>query len=323
MAPPIIFIHGAFCGGWAFEKFREPFEAAGYETHAPTLPFHERGADLEALAHSGAKEFGDAITRYAQTLKKPPILIGHSMGGLVAQLAATQTPCAALVLLAPSAPWGVPAMTFDETTNAFGVAMLGDYWRRAIPPDYRVARHSTIDRLSREDARRAFARFVPESGRAIMEIMHWWADRSMASAAPVYKIEAPVLALAGGQDRVNSAATVRRMAGRFPEGQAHFHEFPPMSHWLIGEPEWPDVAQLALQWLASHTLAPLKTRKKPVKLFGIGPRARKAAQPRAQAAAQSAAQSAAGAAMVSKAISGGLRNRTGRTLVPTPPVTKS
>lgn len=311
MAPPIVFIHGAFCGGWAFEKFREPFEAAGYETHAPTLPHHERGADMESLAQSGAKDFSDAIVRYAQALKKPPILVGHSMGGLIAQLAATQTPCAALVLLAPSAPWGVPAMSFDETSNAFGVALLGDYWRRAIPPDYRVARHSTLDRLSREDARRAFARFVPESGRAIMEIVHWWADRAMASAAPVYKIEAPVLALAGGQDRVNSSATVRRMAARFPEGQAHFHEFPEMSHWLIGEPEFGEVAQLAIDWLASHHLAPQKPKKKSVKLFGLGPRGREAAQ------------SAAGGAMVKKTISGGLRNRTGRTLVATPPVTKS
>jgi pimeloyl-ACP methyl ester carboxylesterase len=263
---PIVFLHGAFCGGWSFAEFREPFEVAGYETHAPNLPHHERGADLEALAEMGVADFAEAMLHYVEDLKAPPILIGHSLGGLIAQLIAAQTKCAALVLVAPSAPWGVPATTLEETGNAFGVAMLGDYWRRPISPDYRVARQTTLDRLSRDDARRAFARFSPESGRAIMEVVHWWADSSMAAAAPVYKIEAPVLAIAGGADRVNASSTVRRVAARFPEGQAHFHEFPGMSHWLIGEPEWREVAQLAIDWLAARMLAPERKKRG---LFGL------------------------------------------------------
>ncbi|MGE0044804.1 MAG: alpha/beta hydrolase [Hyphomonadaceae bacterium] len=267
MAAPILFIHGAFCGGWAFDAFRAPFNEAGFETHAPNLPFHERGADLEALAQTGVKDYAEAMIRYARNLKHAPIIVGHSLGGLIAQVVAANIKTTGLVLLAPTAPWGVPPTTMDETGNAFGVAMLGDYWRRAIPPDYRVARHSTLDRLPRDDARRAFARFSPESGRAIMEAVHWWADRSMASAAPVYKIEAPVLALAGGQDRVNPASTVRRIAARFPQGQAHFHEFSEMSHWLIGEPEWAQVARMTLDWLSSHNLTAAKPKRKTLKLF--------------------------------------------------------
>jgi pimeloyl-ACP methyl ester carboxylesterase len=143
MAPPILFIHGAFCGGWAFDDFRTAFEAIGYETHAPNLPHHERGADLDLLAQTGVAEYADAFADYARELSGPPILIGHSLGGLVAQLVAVRMPCAALVLLAPSAPWGVPPTTINETSNAFGVAMLGDYWRRPIPPDFRVARQTT------------------------------------------------------------------------------------------------------------------------------------------------------------------------------------
>jgi pimeloyl-ACP methyl ester carboxylesterase len=267
---PIVFVHGAFCGGWAFDAFREPFEAAGFETHAPNLPFHERGADLEQLAQSGLKAYADSIITYTHGLSAPPILIGHSLGGLVAQLAALHTPVAALVLLAPSAPWGVMATTMEEHGNQLGLAMLGDFWRRPIPPDYNVARGNTIDRLSRDDARRAFARFVPESGRAIREAMQWWTDHSMAGAAPVYRIDAPLLAIAGGKDRVNSSSTVRRIVNRFPDGQAQFHEFETMSHWLIGEPEWTDVAQLSLNWLEHRgvTPKPTKPKKKSLSLFG-------------------------------------------------------
>jgi pimeloyl-ACP methyl ester carboxylesterase len=256
-----------------FSEFRQPFEVAGYETHAPNLPHHERAADLDALAELGVGDFTDAMVAYAQGLNNAPILIGHSLGGLIAQLIATRMKCAALVLLAPSPPWGVPATTLDETGNAFGVAMLGDYWRRPISPDHRIARRTTLDRLSREDARRAYARFLPESGRAIMEVMHWWADPAMAAAAPVYKIEAPILAIAGGADRVNASSTVRSLIARFPDGQAQFHEFPQMSHWLVGEPEWRDVAQLALEWLAARELAPVRKQRKRVSLFRIGERA--------------------------------------------------
>jgi pimeloyl-ACP methyl ester carboxylesterase len=269
---PVVFVHGAFCGGWAFDAFREPFEAAGFETHAPNLPHHERGADLEQLAQTGVKQYAKAIAHYVRDLRAPPVLVGHSLGGLVSQLVSMTTPIAGLVLLAPSAPWGVPPTTLDEHGNQFGLTLLGDYWRRPIPPDYRVARTTTLDRLARDDARKTFARFVPESGRAIREAVQWWMDHSMAAQAPVYRISAPVLGLAGGKDRVNPASTVRRIIGRFPGNQAHFHEFPEMSHWLIGEPEAKDVADLTLQWLNACGIGPkpAKPKKKQLSLFSWG-----------------------------------------------------
>lgn len=270
MSVPIVFVHGAFNGGWAFDGFRRPFEDAGYATHAPTLPHHSHGADLERLAATGVREYADFIAATAKALPQPPILIGHSLGGLIVQLAAVRTPVAGLVLIGPSAPWGVTPTTLDEHANAFGVSMLGDYWRRPIPPDYPVARRNTLDRLPRDEARRLFDQFVPESGRAVMETMHWWADASMSAAAPPYKIEAPILAIAGGRDRVNPASTVRRIINRFPRGQADFHEFPQMSHWLIGEPEWPQVAQTALDWLFVRGFKPDGAEAPPLKPRALG-----------------------------------------------------
>ena len=94
----------------------------------------------------------------------------------------------------------------------------------------------------------------------------------MASQAPVYRIKAPVLGLAGGKDRINPPSTVRRTIARFPDGQAHFHEFPEMSHWLVGEPEAADVAKLTLQWLEARDILPkpAKAKRKQLSLFGWG-----------------------------------------------------
>ena len=94
----------------------------------------------------------------------------------------------------------------------------------------------------------------------------------MSSQAPVYRIAAPVLGLAGGRDRVNPASTVRRVVSRFPQGQAHFHEFSEMSHWLVGEPEAGEVAALTLQWLDARgvTAKPARPKRRTLSLFGFG-----------------------------------------------------
>ena len=249
MTRPLLFIHGAFCGGWAFDAFRAPFEAAGFATHAPDLPFHAPGSSAADLANVGVRGYAKAIAEIARDLPAPPVLIGHSLGGLVAQLVAMRQPVAGLVLLAPSPPWGVMATTPEEHAGHVSLTLMGDYWRRPVAPDYAVAREATLDRLDSESARRLFARFTPESGRAMRETLHWWLDPSAATAAPAYRISAPVLALAGGRDRVNAAATVRRIARRFPETQATFREFPEMSHWLIEEPGWENVAAEVLSWV--------------------------------------------------------------------------
>lgn len=273
MTAPVVFVHGAFCGSWAFDDFRVHFERLGYPTHAPDLPAHERGADLERLAQYGVHDYAAALIRVVRGLPRPPVLIGHSLGGLIVQMAAVKTECAALILLAPSPPWGVMPATLDEHANAFGVSLLGDYWRRPIPPDYQVARRTTLDRLTREDARRTFGRFVPESGRVVFETVQWWLDHTMASSAPAHEIKCPVLAVAGGKDVVNSAGTIRRIVGRFPDAQADFHEFPTMSHWLVGEAEAQEVARLCLEWLARRGITgegARKSRRSP-RLFGGAP----------------------------------------------------
>lgn len=262
MTHPLVFVHGAFCGGWAFDTFRQPFDAAGFETHAPDLPFHHRDSDAHALAQTGVRHYAKAVADHCRKLDAKPVLIGHSLGGLVAQMAAMRMETAALVLLAPSAPWGVLPTTMEEHGSSFGLTMLGDYWRRPVAPDYSVARHATLDRLDGAAARRTYARFVPESGRAVMEVMQWWLDPTAATAAPAYRIAAPILALAGGKDRVNPASTVRRIVNRFPARQAAFHEFTEMSHWMIAEPGWEEVADLTIAWLAEQGIAPSAPTKR-------------------------------------------------------------
>lgn len=235
-------IHGAFCGGWVFDAFRAPFEAAGHQVVTPDLPGHGPGADPTGLSMS---DYAEAVVRQCQAFDTAPVLIGHSLGGLACQMAAARVRPAALILLAPSAPWGVYGSTMEEGASAVGLYALGPFWLQAVSPDYRLARTYSLDRLDSEARRAAFARMVPESGRALWETLNWWLDPFMTTqvAAPH---GTPVLAIAGGGDLIHPPATVRQTAERLGGATEVFEG---MSHWLPGEPGWEAVADGCMTWL--------------------------------------------------------------------------
>lgn len=246
MNAPIIMVHGAFCGGWCFDDFRRPFEAAGYEVIAPDLRAHGSGANPEAVTGVSMREYGKQIAEIAQRCTSPPILLGHSMGGLVIQLASLYAPVRALVLVAPSPAWGQPVTSYAELIAAFALYTRGAYWLEPIAPDYPSFRSYAFDRLTEAQSRRLYKHLGPESGRALFEIMNWWLDPMAATFVPPTGPKPPALVLGGGNDRIHSPKTLEPTAARLG---APLKIFPEMSHWTIGEPGWEDVAETALQWL--------------------------------------------------------------------------
>jgi pimeloyl-ACP methyl ester carboxylesterase len=246
--PPVVMAHGAFCGGWVFDAFRKPFEAAGHVVLTPDLPGHDAEG---GVAGKSMSDYARALAQVCESCEEPPILIGHSLGGLAAQLAAGRTPLSALILLAPSAPWGVYGVSMEEGVSAVSLYALGPYWLQAVAPDYMLAKMYSLDRMSSADRRATYARMVPESGRALWETLNWWLDPFATTIAPT-RIAAPVLALVGEKDVIHPPATVRQTGARLG---ATFHVFPGMSHWLPGEPGWEAVADHCLIWLARELTA--------------------------------------------------------------------
>src|SRR5579863_2396849 len=101
---PVVMIHGAFCGGWVFERFAKRFAGAGHVVLTPDLPGHEPGAPPEAVTGLSMSDYASAIARLAGDLASPPVLVGHSLGGLVAVMAAARVRTAGVIQLAPSPP---------------------------------------------------------------------------------------------------------------------------------------------------------------------------------------------------------------------------
>ncbi|MDB5471246.1 MAG: alpha/beta hydrolase fold protein [Caulobacter sp.] len=235
-------VHGAFCGGWIWDDFRGAFEAAGHTVLTPDLPGHTAGTDPAGKSMS---DYADHIAAVCASCETPPVLIGHSMGGLVAQLVAAKARLSALVLLAPSAPWGVYGSTMEEGASAVSLYALGPFWLQAIAPDKTLAHSYSLDRMDKPARDAAFARMVPESGRALWETLNWWLDPFMTTQVSA-KPGLPVLAMAGGKDVIHPAVTVRQTAQRMGGEAVVFED---MSHWLPGEPGWEAVAARCLNWL--------------------------------------------------------------------------
>ena len=189
-------------------RIAAPFRAAGYAVAAPDLPGHASDAPREAALGLSMNDYAAAVVAQASALASPPILIGHSMGGLVSLMAAAKTPVAGADPLAPSAPWGVGGSSMEEAVSAVSLYALGPYWAQAIEPDYLSFRRYGVDRLEKLE-RRVFDRMRPESGRALFETLNWWLDPFMTTkVGPSDRRAGP--GLAGGRDVIHPPPTVRQ-----------------------------------------------------------------------------------------------------------------
>jgi non-heme chloroperoxidase len=246
--PSVLMIHGAFCGPWSLAGLREKFEAAGYAVAAPALRFHDGKRPPAALGTTSLADYAADLEQEIRTLKQAPILVGHSMGGLLAQMLAARLEVHALILLAPSPPWGVPPTTLFEIGAAQAMHLHPGYWNQVLEPSRDVALAHSLDKLPRHMRDEVFGSFVPESGRATFEIMNWGIDFRQGSAVNSDAVTAPLLFLTGSEDRINPPSTVARIAALY-KGRATAEILDGMGHWLIGEPGWEKLALRALEWL--------------------------------------------------------------------------
>ena len=255
MDAPIIMIHGAFCASWAFDGYARLFAAHGAKVYTPTLRHHDTAPGQRApraLGTTSTLDYADDIEELVRSLKTPPVLIGHAMGGLVAQMVAQRVKVRALVLIAPSAPWGTLPTSPWEIMSAQGLYFAGQFWNKPLQPEAWVAETHALDLIPPRERDALFSRFVPESGLATFEILHWGMDIRRATFVDARKVDCPVLCVAGRLDRVNPARTVASIARRYRERGDYF-EVEKASHWLIGEPGWETTAMYIREWIGNVT----------------------------------------------------------------------
>ncbi len=250
--PAILMVHGAFGGGWAFDKFQRYFESQGYRCFAPDLRHHGQTSDrlpAPELARTSLRDYVRDLEALIEMLDGELVLMGHSMGGLLCQMLAARGHGAKMILLAPSPPAGIIPATSMEMLTAFGVFASGMGWgQSSLAPDRKMAADHALSHMPGEHKKAILDRLSPESGYALFEIMCWMMDPQQASRVDAHKVKCPVLALAGSHDPINAPDTVRQIARRYG-ARADYYSFDKVSHWLLDGPQWQAIAQHCVDWL--------------------------------------------------------------------------
>jgi len=235
--PPIIFMHGAFSRASHCDPLVALFTNAGFDCHAPSLPGHDP-SDPQLLSQLTLEDYLAALDRVRLALPTVPILMGHNMGGLLAQHLAATGPCAALVCLASAPPGMLPAQlrALPYLAPLLPRILAG----RSIRPPAQTFRYLALHDLPVEEQTELVSTLGAESGRAYRSMI-MGTSRVRAS-----DVRCPVLCVSGSEDRIISRSVARRVAAHY--GADH-QVLRGRGHWLLARTGLETVAQPVLEWL--------------------------------------------------------------------------
>lgn len=259
MSKTIVLVHGAWMTPLCWEHFTRRYEAAGYRCLAPAWPGDERPvAELQRepvpeLAELSVVKIVDHYERIIREQPEPPILMGHSFGGLFVQMLLDRGLGCAGVAIDPGPPAGVIPRPI-ALWAALPVFLSPLSWRRTVRMSLKSFGWGFAQNLKGDELRAAYERHVvPTPGR----IYHQAAVGIGTKVNFANSQRAPLLLIAGEKDRTVQPSMVRATYRKHQRSSAvtAFKEFPGRTHWLIASEGWEEVADYALDWARGHARA--------------------------------------------------------------------
>ena len=264
MTRTIVFIHGGWVTPACWDPFVSFFEASGYRCLAPAWPGKDRSiqairADPSPLAGLGIGQIVDHYQRVIQSLDAPPILVGHSFGGLFVQLLVDRGLGSAGIAIDSAPPKGVFAFSPSTLLSLGRILLVPFGWRKVVRWTFTEFRYAFVHTMPPDEQRAIWdEQIVPDSGRPFFEAGLSFLDRASPARLDFAKPDrAPLLFISGEADRAMTPAVVRRMvrAHRASPARTDFCSFPGRTHWLIAQDGWEEVAGSCRDWIASLEVA--------------------------------------------------------------------
>ena len=255
---PVMFVHGLWLLPRSWERWATLFEEAGYTALTPGWPdepetVDEANANPEAFAHKTVGQVSDHYDRIVRALKKRPAIIGHSFGGLIAQILAGRELASATVAIDPAPFRGVLPLPLSALKSAWPVLGNPANRHRAIPLTFDQFRFGFANAVSEEEAKDLYANFaVPASGAPIFQAaaanLNPWTEANVDIESPN---RGPLLIISGENDntvpwKVANAAFKRE---ELNVGVTEIVEIPNRGHSLTIDSGWRDVANTALTFI--------------------------------------------------------------------------
>lgn len=257
----VVFIHGLWVAQSAWQPWTEYFAAQGHQ--AVALPWPGEQASIEAtLAHPETQAgYGiDALTDHFAALldgyDTPPVVIGHSFGGLIAQKLLVQKRAAAAVAIDPAPIKGIRALPLAQLRSALPVLGNPRNRKRAVALTQEQWRYGFGNALTAAESDALWQQWsIPSPGKPLFEAAT--ANFSPGSPAAVDTARGdrgPLLITGGSLDHTVPLSTARAAHRLYRRSEAvtDFHEFEGRGHSLTIDHGWRDVADVSLAWLAHH-----------------------------------------------------------------------
>jgi pimeloyl-ACP methyl ester carboxylesterase len=260
-APPIVLVHGLWLTPRSWEGWRERFETRGHHVLAPAWPrMHGEVEDLRrdpsALNGLGVTEIVDHYDGIIRGLDRPPVIMGHSFGGLVTELLLDRGLGAAGVAVSPAPVKGVLRLPPAQLRAAFPV--LGNPANRNRTVELTPAQfhYGFTNTMSEGEAKAAYDRYeVPGPGRVIFQAAFANFNPRAATKVDFHMDDRPPLLVMGNdKDHTVPASVSREAAKRLGKSKAvvDYKEFAGRPHFTAGAPGWEGVADYALDWASRH-----------------------------------------------------------------------
>jgi pimeloyl-ACP methyl ester carboxylesterase len=251
MAETIVMIHGMWGSGWYWGNFEDFFKSKGYRCVVPTLRFHDMDPNAvpdPRLGTTSLLDYAKDLEKLILELQVIPILMGHSMGGLLAQILGSRGLAKALVLLTPAAPHGIIALKPSVIKSFWSGLTKWGFWRKPFRQTFDEAVYSMLHLMPPDSRKSIYDKFGYESGRAASEIGFWIFDSKGAARVDESKVTCPVLIVAGKEDRITPVSVIQKITEKYKRVST-YKEFSDHAHWVIGEPGWQQIAEYIETWL--------------------------------------------------------------------------
>jgi pimeloyl-ACP methyl ester carboxylesterase len=254
-AKHVVLIHGTWGRGDWFGDARREFEARGYTVHTPTLRYHELPLDEGApkIGPLSLRDYADDVAALVESLDSPPLVVGHSLGGLIAQLVAARSRHAGLVAATPAPAAGIFSF-YPGTVRVFAPHYLQTRpWAKPLyPASWKVFRRYVTNETDERTARELVPQLVCESGRVYCEMGFPWLDRAKAARVDFAAITGPVLAIGGQRDRLVNRRVACATAGRYSNGT--YVEIPGSDHLVFLGTALPVTMACIDEWMTRNRI---------------------------------------------------------------------
>ena len=239
---PLLFVHGTGHAAWCWdENFLPYFAAKGFSSHAVSLRGHGRSEGREKLKWSSISDYVSDVSRASSGLPARPVVIGHSLGGLVVQKYLERHEAPAGILVAPSPSegmfWSGLKLQMRNPLLMAKVHLKQDFGVMFATPGRAKKFLFSADADDRKVAEYA-GRFGRESYRAALEMIY--------NLPKPRKIRTPLLVVGAEDDALLAPKKIVATARAY---HADCKIFPDMAHDMMLERGWRRVADFMAGWL--------------------------------------------------------------------------